>query len=121
MRPFTTLSYWLIAVPIVLVVFGDVAATRKSRPFLVRDAVISRGAQVTAKKFLSWWFVVVLAVALEAVALALGGRSKSVPTLSTTLDRLLTTHADREIIFLLWLFVGALPLVRRRHLSKGSD
>ena len=59
-----------------------------------------------------WIIILGAAVALECVALALGGRSAVVPTLSTVVDRGLRWHALRLLMFCGWLSIGGAPAVR---------
>ena len=110
--PFTVPAYVLVALPAVTVVL-----------LLVRDGTLfSRGTDVSAsltgtpttlRTVTPWLVVLVLALALEAIGLSLGGRSSRVPTLSTTLDHLLVTHWLRGVLFFLWLAIGVLPLRHR--------
>jgi hypothetical protein len=69
-----------------------------------------------------WWVLFSVAIALETLALALGGRSKNVPTLSTFVDHLLVAHWGRWLLFLWWLWVGARAVegVSRRRQQKGQ-
>jgi hypothetical protein len=67
---------------------------------------------------LPWASVAVVALGLEIAGLALGERSAVVPTLSTTIDHLLVTHAGRWLLYVWWLVVGAraiAPLASSRH------
>jgi hypothetical protein len=48
---------------------------------------------------LPWLLVALAAAGLEGLGLALGGRSKTVPTLSTMIDHALAWHALRLILF----------------------
>jgi hypothetical protein len=67
---------------------------------------------------LPWIALALVAVGLEAAGLALGGRSRAVPTLSTVADQALTWHVTRWLVFALWLGVGAWPsrhALRRRE------
>jgi len=63
----------------------------------------------------------VLAIILEVLGLALGGRSTIVPTLSSTFDRLLVNHFERELVFLAWLAVGLSPLMRNRRVDPSGE
>ena len=113
-RPFSTLGYVLIAIPslafvILLVVWGGLS----SREFDVHDGDRTVGPHTSLADAWPWLALVVLGVALEIVGLALGGRSTTVATLSTTLDHLLVTHVVRWLLYMAWLAVGATPLVRR--------
>ncbi|MFY9782334.1 MAG: hypothetical protein WAK12_02200 [Acidimicrobiales bacterium] len=121
--PFHTLSYVVVAIPSLIVAglyvfYGALAgdASGASRYYRQR----SLGASLSSS--MPWLVVLVGAIALEVVGLALGGRSKSAPTLSTTVDHLLVTHWLRCVLFLAWLAVVALPL-RRLHqhrLARGG-
>lgn len=101
-RPFGSGAYTYVALPS-LVALGfliDTEVRRRASPNrnVTRSLPIANAAP--------WLAVLAAAVALEAVGLALGGRSTSVPTLSTTVDHLLVTHAVRWLLFVAWLAVG---------------
>ncbi len=118
-RPFSALGYVLIAVPSLAEVMLLVAWGRLS-PHGVRTNKRERAVRPAPSIVNAWpWLtLLVLAVTLEIAGLALGGRSASVPTLSTALDHLLVTHVVRWLLYVAWLTVGATPLVRlwqRRH------
>jgi hypothetical protein len=59
-----------------------------------------------------WLLLVLVAVGLEVSGLALGGRSQTVPTLSTVVDHALAWHVVRFVLFCTWIAVGWSPLVR---------
>jgi hypothetical protein len=80
----------------------------------------TRGASID---ILPWATVVAVALGLEVAGLALGGRSRDVPTLSTTVDHLLVTHEGRCLLYLWWLWVGArtiVPIAIRRGPRERS-
>lgn len=120
--PFSTLAYLSIALPatagLVLLVAGGRFAVRP------REWAQREGRPATTVSLAScapWVIVLVLAVALEAWGLALGGRSAAVPTLSTTVDHLLATRVERTVLYVAWLALGAAPLARhRRRRSEHS-
>lgn len=120
--PFSTLAYLSIALPataeLVLLVAGGRFAVRP------RERTQREGRPATTVSLAScapWVIVLVLAVALEAWGLALGGRSAAVPTLSTTVDHLLATRVERTVLYVAWLALGAAPLARhRRRRSEHS-
>jgi hypothetical protein len=56
---------------------------------------------------------------LEGLGLALGGRSKTVPTLSTVIDHALAWHALRLILFCGWLLIGSMPVIQIAR-GKGA-
>jgi hypothetical protein len=65
----------------------------------------------------------IVALALEIVGLALGGRSTAVPTLSTAVDHVLVAHWGRWLLFLWWLWIGARAIEgmsQRRREKKQS-
>lgn len=68
-----------------------------------------------------WSGLFIAALTLEIVGLALGGRSKDVPTLSTTVDHLLVAHWGRWLLFLWWLWIGARAIegMSQPHREKG--
>jgi hypothetical protein len=114
-RPFTTLAYVLIAIPSLLAVviyalLGGLSPHRADVTAYYRR----RSAGATPKTIGPWTGLLLVAVVLEVIGLALGGRSPNVATLSTTVDHLLVTHWGRWLLYDLWLAVGAGPLVRLR-------
>lgn len=104
-RPFAPWAYAAVSVPVVVTLalyavrggFSDPDATNYYRH---RSLGTARGAA-------PWCGLFIVALALEIVGLALGGRSKDVPTLSTTVDHLLVAHWGRWLLFLWWFWVGA--------------
>jgi hypothetical protein len=119
-EPFHVLAYVVAGIPI-LVVGGLYAleGTFAEGPASVSHYYRERAAGVSLSRCTPWLLVLLGAVVLEAVGLVLGGRSSRVPTLSTMVDHLLTTHGLRCALFLLWLAVGLAPL-RRLHQSRGD-
>ena len=118
-RPFSALGYVLLAVPSMVVVIL-LAAGGGFAPHEIRANARERAVRPDTSIATAWpWLAMLaLAVALEIVGIALGGRSTTVPTLSTTLDHLLVTHVVRWLLYVAWLSVGATPLARlwqRRH------
>jgi hypothetical protein len=111
--PFTTLAYVLIAIPSVLVVLTYVSLGALSpRQGSVTHYYRERARGITLRHVAPWLVVLLMAIALEVLGLALGGRSRNVPTLSTTMDHLLIWHWGRCVLYLVWLFVGATPVVQ---------
>jgi hypothetical protein len=112
-KPFTTLAYFLVALPslAVLITFSILGGLTAHRDD-VRNYYVIRSDGASLANVLPWLSLVVLAVALEVVGLALGGRNKTVPTLSTTVDHLLVTREGRWLLYALWLSVGIAPLLR---------
>ena len=110
--PFTLVAYVLVAVPSLAMVasYAAVGAFDPRRTEVARH-FRRRAAGVSLAGVAPWLAVLGGIVALEIVGLALGGRSQSVPTLSTAVDHLLVTHWGRCLLFVAWLGVGARPLV----------
>jgi hypothetical protein len=111
--PFTALSYVLVAAPVTALVasytaMGALAPHRGDIGHRYRRCA----GDASLKNAAAWLAVLVGAAALESLGLALGGRSRSVPTLSTMVDHLLVTHVGRWLLFVAWLWVGATALLR---------
>lgn len=68
---------------------------------------------------LPWVVLAAAAAGLEAVGLALGGRSVTVPTLSTVVDRALVWRPARLALFAGWLAVVLVPVLRERR-ARGA-
>jgi hypothetical protein len=102
LRSFTVASYIAVGIPIVIVgsivIIGSVAAVTEAVPL---------------SRTLPWLLLAFIAAVLEAVGVALGGRSKAVPTLSTVVDHALAWHAVRLVLFCGWLLLGLLPVISR--------
>lgn len=112
-RAFTTTAYVLVAIPSLLalatyVSLGGLSPRRRD----VTRYYHERAEGVSFKGVVPWLVVLVLAIALEVVGLALGGRSHEVPTLSTTVDHLLVWHWGRWLLYVAWLAVGVVPIIR---------
>ena len=117
--PFTALAYVAVAVPAVFVVvtYASMGALSPRRLDVTRY-YRARAGNAALKSTIPWFTVLTLAVSLEAAGLALGGRSHTVPTLSTTFDHLLTYHWSRWLVYVLWLGAGAWPLARLARRSR---
>jgi hypothetical protein len=117
-RPFGRSADVAIAIPAALLV---VAAWWQPAPLGAGTGGLgeTRAGESTPRHGALLWVVLGLAaVGLEVAGLALGGRSRSVPTLSTVADQALAWHATRWLVFLLWLAAGGWPLrqaLRRRQ------
>jgi hypothetical protein len=104
-HPFTRWAYIAVSIPVVVTLafyarrggFREPEATNYYRR---RSLGAMRNATL-------WWALFVAALATEIAGLTLGGRSKDVPTLSTTVDHLLVEHWARWLLFLWWLWIGA--------------
>ncbi|MGC8513115.1 MAG: hypothetical protein ACP5P1_08785 [Acidimicrobiales bacterium] len=101
LRPFTNSAYEAVfAAPAILLAFGLLSPAGRRTP---RDSP-------TLRAVAPWVTLAVLAGCLEAIGLALGGRSPVVPTLSTVVDHALGWHASRFVLFIGWLKLGTGPL-----------
>ncbi len=115
MRPFTTPAYVATAVP----VLGLAAlVTPRRRGGRGRDPAPS-GRRRGVRAALPALALLAAGVGLESLALALGGRSAAVPSLSTVVDHALVWHESRFVLFLIWLAVGLLPGARRARFRDG--
>ena len=121
--PFTTASYVLVAVPCAVVVVAFVASGGLSTTRVdVRASRVERHRHVTLASVVPWIALLLVAVTLEVLGLALGGRSTSVPTLSTTVDHLLAHRWERGLVCFTWLVVAVVPLRGlRRSIATGRS
>ena len=101
---FTTAAYVAVAVPAVALVAAASVASRLRPSARTRRSAPPSPLVVT--RLWPWLVLGGLAVGLEALGLALGGRSPTVPTVSTVTDHVLAWHATRLVLFLVWLVVG---------------
>jgi hypothetical protein len=106
-HPFTFSGYAAVLVPVAVVGVCMLTAGR-GRP--APDGVRAR---VSLRQRWFWIVLIGAGLVLEAVALALGGRSPRVPTLSTVADQALRWREMRFALFCCWLALAG-PLVRRR-------
>jgi hypothetical protein len=106
--------------------FGAAAYVAVGIPVALAAAAVLRGrgwstprqtpALVTVRSAWPWLLIAGLMVGLEIVGLALGGRSATVPTLSTVVDHALAWHLVRLLLFAGWLLIGwSLISVGRRE------
>lgn len=116
--PFSVAAYAVLAGPsaTALVLYGVLGGFSPSRVD-VTSYYRKRSSSVSLAPVAPWLVVALGALALESIALALGGRSASVPTLSTTIDHVLTVRAGRFALYAIWLAVGANPLRRLIHVQ----
>jgi hypothetical protein len=120
--PFSSPSYVLVAIPSVVMVLAYIALGGLSPH---HDAVSAYYQRETGDASLStvapWIAVLIIAVVLEVIGLSLGGRSSSIPTLSTTVDHLLRFHWERFLMCWAWLTVGVSALIGLRRLTQSGD
>jgi hypothetical protein len=105
--PFTGLASLAVGMPVAAVSVAAAADLGRRRATAPPRA---RGAGAGSR--LPWIVLGVLGAGLELTALALGGRSHRVPTLSTVVDHALGTHPFRFVLFCGWLAVAVVPLAR---------
>jgi hypothetical protein len=108
--PFTGAAYAAVGIPVAAVAVGASLGTR-------RNGTVSPTPSPPTGAFraaLPWAVLGGMALVLELVALALGGRSHAVPTFSTVVDHALSRHPVRFLLFSAWLALAGVPLVRRR-------
>lgn len=108
LRPFTVPAYVAVGIPVAAVTAVVVAMDTPDR---TGDRRLHPARDVTLRRVMPWLLGALLALALEGVALALGGRSAAVPTLSTVVDHALAWHAVRLALFCAWLLIGSIPLI----------
>lgn len=111
LRPFTAPAYLAVGIPVLVLACGAVVDDRRVPPT----------PRVTLRSVWMWLALLTVALGLEVVALALGGRSASVPTLSTVIDYALTRHVVRFVLFCGWLALGAAPIVRIVRRGGAGD
>jgi len=115
--PFKTLSYLFVATPCVVFVVAYVRMGGLSVDHgEVNEYFLRKARGATLSSLAPWIVLLTVAVALETVGLLLGGRSASVPTLSTTVDHLLAVRWERYLLCLAWLFAGGFALLRHWRL-----
>jgi hypothetical protein len=118
-HPFTTWAYVAVSIPVVV----TLAFCARRGAFTEPDATnyYRRRSLGALRNATLWWALFTAALVLEIVGLALGGRSKNVPTLSTTVDHLLVAHWGRWLLFLWWLWIGvrAIDGMSQHHREKG--
>ncbi len=111
LEPFTGLAYIAVGIPVVLLA-GVAVIGGAPEP---RDNGMPRAGEITLRSVLPWLVLLFVAAGLEGLGLALGGRSTTVPTLSTVIDHALAWHPVRFVLFCGWLAVGGGPVVRMYH------
>lgn len=105
--PFRATAYLSVGIPVALAAVAVLVAPGRAAP---RPGV----ALASLRSAWPWLTIAGMMVALEIVGLALGGRSTTVPTLSTMVDHALAWHLARLFLFTVWLLIGwSLVGVRR--------
>ena len=94
-----------VAVPVAVLV-AVVVLIPHARSDVIHPPRSSEPAGAGLRSAAPWLVLVAIVVGLEAVGLALGGRSPTVPTFSTVADHALVSHASRFVIFCAWLGLG---------------
>jgi hypothetical protein len=119
-RSFSSSAYVFVAVPsfVVLLLYGMLGGFSLNRADVTNYYRV-RSSLSSWRRVAPWIAVAALALVLELIGLALGGRNTNVPTLSTTMDHLVVVHWGRFVLFAIWLAVGANPLRRLFLLQHG--
>lgn len=121
LQPFTARAYVAVGVPVIVLTLVAVAvAGRPDSPGGSELSGSPGGRHLPRRAAFPWLLFFVLVAGLEGVGLALGGRSTSVPTLSTVVDHALAWHAVRFFMFCGWLAVGWAPVVRVAFRAHGK-
>ncbi len=110
LRSFTTLSTVAVAIPVALVIAGMLVGA--GRPMTTGAETPGPNSGLSGAELGPWIALLVLACGLEIAGLALGGHSRTVPTLSTVVDQTLAWHLSRFALFAAWLAWGGAPLLR---------
>lgn len=119
--PFSAPSYFLVGIPclVFVVIYGLLGGL--SNGGAISADIRGRSGESTLSTVAPWLALMTAVIVLEAVGLLLGGRSTSVPTLSTTVDHLLAVRWVRCWICLAWLLAGAFQLYQLRQLRRIRD
>ncbi len=105
LHPFTVGSYVAVGLPVVALVLV-VLVVRPDGSDRNGSQTGADGPEVNLRTAFPWLLLFVIAVGLEVWGLALGGRSKTVPTLSTVVDHAMAWHVVRFVLFCAWLATG---------------
>jgi hypothetical protein len=111
-RPFRAWADVAVAIPAALLALAAWRETARSGRGAGRPMRAATALPAHPYGALPWIALGLAAVGLEVAALALGGRSRAVPTLSTVADQALAWHVSRWLAFAFWLAVGTWPLRR---------
>jgi hypothetical protein len=107
LRSFTLASYASVAIPVLATVIA-VFAMWRNRLASGAEASAAGGSEVAP--LIPWMVILGSGLVLEVIGLALGGRSPTVPTLSTVLDHAVDRQVLRTLLFCAWLLLGVLIL-----------
>jgi hypothetical protein len=118
--PFSAPSYFLVGIPclVFVVICGLLGGLSNGRAAISAD-IRSRSGDSTLSTVAPWIALMAAVIVLEAIGLLLGGRSANVPTLSTTVDHLLSVRWERCLICLAWLLAGAFQLKQLRRIRDS--
>ncbi len=115
--PFTITAYVAVGLPV-----AALLAVVVGRSLGLGHSMANPGrATVTLRSVFPWLVLLALGLGLEALGLALGGRSAGVPTLSTVVDHALAWHGLRFVLFCGWLALGWVPALRWAFGAPGRD
>ena len=105
LHPFTAGSYVAVGLPVAALVLV-VLSKRPDGSGRNGSSAVAEGSKIELRTAFPWVLLLVFAIGLEAWGLALGGRSTTVPTLSTVVDHAMAWHVERFVLFCGWLGVG---------------
>ena len=107
--PFTLRAYIAVGLPALILLVAAIIGPVPGRVEAISATL--PGGEDTPQRVFPWVILLVLAVSLEGLGLALGGRSQAIPTFSTVIDHALSQHVVRFILFCAWLAAGWAPLL----------
>jgi len=105
LHPFTAGSYVAVGLPVVALLLV-VLVFRPDRSDRNGPSGDARSPEICLRTAYPWILLFVIAIGLEVCGLALGGRSTTVPTLSTVVDHAMAWHVVRFVLFYGWLAFG---------------
>jgi len=113
---FSLRAYIAVGLPTLMLLVATIIGPASGR--VEATSATFHGGSYRPPRVFPWVILLALAVTLEGLGLALGGRSQAVPTLSTVIDHSLSRHVVRFILFCAWLAAGWAPLLRVIHTSS---
>jgi hypothetical protein len=120
LRPFTTASYVAVGLPGAALVLVMIVIRLEGSN---RDK-LSRGIEhfeIGLRTTFPWLILFAVTAGIEIWALVLGGRSTTVPTLSTVVDHAMAWHVVRFVLFCGWLAAGLGAMLLTVLRSRNGD
>jgi hypothetical protein len=114
LHPFTGIAYLSIALPVAVLgaLFIQARPPRRDPTLRFVNAI----DECSSRQIAPLALVLLFGLALEIIGLAFGGRSMTVPTLSTVIDHALRWRGIRYLLLLVWLAAGLGPVLLTRRL-----